>query len=395
MVDIGNIKTLAVVGAGTMGREIAQVALMGGFTKVVLNDINQATLEDAVKYIENGLNKLESKGYLNQEFTSDLLMGRLVSELDLKKAVECADFIIEAIPERMDLKQSLFQKLGELAPKDTVLATNSSTMSITKIGSLSERDEKVIGMHHFIPIPLLRLIEVIKGEKTSDETAAITVAVGKRFPAVKGERFLPILKESPGFIVNRLVVTGSAYPVWLLDYAEDNGIPFEDVDADKASFAKFGPFAQMDYLGLETVYNTRTYFGQEISPDLAPGRVLTRLVKEGNLGRPTGKGILEWTKDGRLKTISTKKANLFNMETYFAIQLNEGCRLLEEGIVSGFKTIDDTMLAGMDVPGPFGAGKRNYKNWCELLEDFVEKSGKQYFKPCVLMKSGGFLKMKK
>ena len=393
--DIGNIRTLAVVGAGTMGREIAQVALMGGFNKIVLNDIDQATLEDAVDYIKKGLNKLESRGHLNPEFTPDLLMNRLIKELDLKKAVESADFIIEAIPERMELKQSLFQKLGELAPKETILATNSSTMSITKIASLSGRDEKVIGMHHFIPIPLLRLIEVIKGEKTSDETAAITVAVGKRFPAVKGERFLPILKESPGFIVNRLIVTGSAYPVWLLDYAEDHGIPFEDVDADKASFAKFGPFAQMDYLGLETVYNTRAYFGQEISPDLAPGRVLTRLVKEGNLGRPTGKGILEWTKDGRLKSTSNKKANLFNMDTYFAIQLNEGCRLLEEGIVSGFKTIDDTMLAGMDVPGPFGAGKRNYKKWCQLLEGFVELSGKEYFKPCELMKSGGFLKMKK
>jgi len=393
--DIGNIRTLAVVGAGTMGREIAQVALMGGFNKIVLNDIDQATLEDAVDYIKKGLNKLESRGHLNPEFTPDLLMSRLIKELDLKKAVESADFIIEAIPERMELKQSLFQKLGELAPKDTVLATNSSTMSITKIGSLSGRSEKVIGMHHFIPIPLLRLIEVIKGEKTSDETAAITVAVGKRFPAVKGERFLPILKESPGFIVNRLIVTGSAYPVWLLDYAEDHGIPFEDVDADKASFAKFGPFAQMDYLGLETVYNTRTYFGEVLSPDLAPGRVLTRLVKEGNLGRPTGKGILEWTKDGHLKSFSTKKANLFNMDTYFAIQLNEGCRLLKEGIVSGYKIIDDTMLAGMDVPGPFGAGKRNYKKWCELLEDLVEKTGKEYFIPCELMKSGKFIEMRK
>jgi enoyl-CoA hydratase/3-hydroxyacyl-CoA dehydrogenase len=393
--DIDSIRTLVVVGAGTMGREIAQVALMGGFNKVVLNDINQAALEDSVNYIKKGLIKLGSRGHLNPEFTPDLLMSRLITELELKKAVESADFIIEAIPERMDLKQSLFQKLGELAPKDTVLATNSSTMSITKIASLSGRDEKVVGMHHFIPIPLLRLIEVIKGEKTSDETAAITVAVGKRFPAVKGERFLPILKESPGFIVNRLLVTGSVYPAWLLDYAEDHGIPFEDVDADKASFAKFGPFAQMDYLGLETVYNTEIYFGEVVSPDLAPGRVLTRLVKEGNLGRPTGKGILEWTEDGQLKSSSSKKANLFNMDTYFAIQLNEGCRLLTEGVVSGYKMIDDTMLAGMDVPGPFGAGKRNYKKWCELLEDLVEKSGKKYFKPCELMKSGKFIQMRK
>ncbi|MFX1259978.1 MAG: 3-hydroxyacyl-CoA dehydrogenase family protein, partial [Promethearchaeota archaeon] len=164
MVDTSKIKTFVVIGAGVMGREIAQVALMAGFKKVILNDINHKALDNAIIYIKNGLKKLEAKGKLNQGFTTKLLMTNLITELDLIKAVETADFIVEAIPEKMDLKQDLFKKLGHHAPEHAILATNTSTMSITKIAKSCSRPDKVVGMHYFIPIPVLRLIEVIKGE---------------------------------------------------------------------------------------------------------------------------------------------------------------------------------------------------------------------------------------
>ncbi len=396
MVDISYIKTFAVIGAGTMGREIAEVALMGGFENVVLNDINQEVIEDAINYIKNGLKRLEAKGKLSQEFTSDLLMGRLIKEMDLKKAVKDADFIVEAIPEKMELKQELFKQLGEYAPDHAILATNTSTMSITKIAEGCSRPDKVCGMHFFIPVPVLQLIEIIKGEKTSNETIAISVAVGKKFPALKGKRVLPIIeKESPGFIVNRLIVASSMYLNWLVDEAMDKGIPWEQIDADVGDLQELGPCAKWDYLGLETIYNVHKYFEKALSPVFAPGRALTKLVNEGNLGRKTGKGFCEWGEDGKPKIDKSKKAGLFNMDLFMAIQLNEGCRLLEEGVVSGYKIIDDSMLAGMSMPGPFSAGKKNYDRWSKLLEEFVEKTGKEYFKPCELMKSGGFLKMKK
>ena len=396
MVDISNIKTFAVIGAGVMGREIAQVSLMAGFEKVILNDISQKALEDATIYIENGLKKIEGKGKLSQGFTTDLLMSKLMKEIDLTKAVQKADFIVEAIPEKMDLKQELFKKLGEVAPEHAVLATNTSTMSISKIAESCKRADKVIGMHYFIPIPILRLIEVIKGEKTSEETMEITISVGQKLPCLKGKRFIArIEKESPGFIVNRLTIASSAYFNWLFDEAMKKGIPWESLDADVQDLQELGPCARLDYLGLDTIYNTLNYFVEVLSPDFAPSKAITKLVNEGNLGRKTGRGFYEWTKDGTPIINKAEKANLINFELFMAIQLNEGCRLLEEGVVSGYKVIDDTMLAGMSMPGPFGAGKRNYEKWSKLLEDFVNKSGKEYFKPCELMKSGKFLKMRK
>ena len=396
MVDITDIKTLAVIGAGTMGREIAQVALMSGiFEKVALNDIDSSVLENARSFIENGLNKLEEKGKLMPGNPAAELMKVLFMENDLKKTVSDADFVIEAVPEFLDLKQDLFRQLGEYSPEHAILATNTSTMSITEIASTSRRDDKVIGMHFFTPIVVLRLIEVIRGQKTSDETFERCVAVGEKLPALKGKKFIAkINKESPGFIVNRLTIASNLYLDWLLDEVVNKGIPFEALDADIGGLPGMGPCARLDYLGLDIVFNALKYFESAVSPDFAPGKTLSQRVKEGNLGRKTGRGLYEW-KDGKPILKKVNGAGLFNPEMFLAIQLNEGCKLLEEGIVSGYKMIDDTIMAGMDMPGPFGAGKRNYPKWTKKLEQFVEKSGIQYLKPCKLMKSGGFLKMRK
>jgi len=390
-----DIDLIAVIGAGTMGHEIAQVALMGGFKPVILNDLNNNVLEKAANKIENGLTRLEAKGRLKEGQTASNLMENLLIEENLNKAVSKADFIVEAIPEIMKLKQDLFEKLGKLTPKHTILATNTSTMSITKIASSSGRPDKVIGCHFFTPIVVLRLIEITKGDKTSKETVEITKKVCQQLPALKGRRFLPVLeKESPGFIVNRLTIGTSAYLNWLLDFAIENHIPLEQIDADTKELMEIGPFARWDYLGLDVIYNVMKYFEEVLSPQFAPGITLTRLVNEGQLGRKNGKGLFEW-KDGQPIINKDIKAGLFDLDLFMAIQLNEGCKLLEEGIVSGYKIIDDSMMAGMDTPGPFGAGKRNYKMWIQLLEDFVVKSGLIYLSPCELMKSGKFIQMRK
>lgn len=395
MVDINNIKSISVIGAGTMGHEIAQVALMGGFKPVFLNDLSNKILKKAERKIENGLKRLEAKGRLREGFTASRLMKNLIIEPDLKKAVSNADFIIEAIPEFMQLKQQLFEKLGKYAPKHAILATNTSTMSITEIASTSKRSDKVIGCHFFTPIVVLRLIEIIKGKESSEETVEIAVKVCQKFPALKGKRFLPILeKESPGFIVNRLIIGTSAYLNWLLDYAMENNIPLEQIDADTKHLMEIGPFAKWDYLGLDVIYNVLNYFKEVLSDDFTPGKILTKLVNNKQLGRKTGKGLFKW-KEGKPLLSKEKKAGVLNPELFMAIQLNEGCKLLEAGIVSGYKLIDETMLAGMDYPGPFSAGKKKYEEWTKLLENFVEKSNLDYLKPCDLMRSGKFIQMRK
>ncbi len=378
-----------------MGHEIAQVALMGGFKTVILNDLTEEIINKAAIKIKNSLERLESKGKLNEGYTATNLMDNLVKEVNLEKALSNADFIVEAIPEVMILKRRLFEKLGKFAPKHAILATNTSTMSISEIASTSGRPDKVIGCHFFTPIVVLRLIEIIKGKKTSEDTVKIVKEICEKFPALQGKRLLPILqKESPGFIVNRLTITTGLYLIWLLEYSREKGIPLENVDADAESLAEIGPFAKMDYFGLDTTYNVMSYFAEVLSPEFSPGKTISNLVNNGHLGKKTGKGLFDW-KDGKLNISKTEKAGLFNVELFMAIQLNEGCRLLEDKIVSGYKIIDDTMMAGMNLPGPFGPGKRSYEKWTRLLEDFVENSGIKYLKPCKLMKSGDFVNMRK
>ncbi|TET04554.1 MAG: 3-hydroxyacyl-CoA dehydrogenase family protein [Promethearchaeota archaeon] len=379
-----------------MGREIAQVALMSNiFNKVYINDTNENALKNAKIYILNGLNKLESKGLLAHGLTTNELIKKLVLDKNLISSIRDTDFVVEAIPEIMDLKQELFEELGQYAPEHALLATNTSTMSITKIAEASKRPGQVIGMHFFTPIPLLRLIEVIKGEKTSQEAFDLGVAIGQRLPAIKGKRYIAkIEKESPGFIVNRLTIATSLLFNWILDTASEKGIPYEKFDNDFVSPPEMGPLAKWDFLGLDVICDVMNYFVQEVSPEFAPGKTLTNLLKEGNLGRKTGQGIYEWV-EGKPNRKTNEKAGLFNPEHYYAIQLNEGCRLLEEKIVSGYKIIDDTMLAGMDMPGPFGAGKKNYEKWSLMLEDLAETTQINYFKPCDMMKSGAFLKLRK
>ena len=392
--DLSLIKTFTVVGAGTMGREIAQVALLSDmFDRVILNDINENALNNAKKYIKLGIEKIESKGKLDQGLTTLSLIKKLIIDKNLINSIKEADFIVEAIPEVMELKQELFKELGQHAPEHAVLATNTSTMSISKIAEASSRPEQVIGMHFFTPIPLLRLIELIKGEKTSQEAFNLGVAIGQKLPALKGKRYIAkIEKESPGFIVNRLTIATSLLFNWILDTATEKGIPYEKFDNDFVSSPELGPLAKWDYLGLDVVCDVMNYFVKAISPEFAPGKTLTNLLKAGNLGRKSGKGIYEWF-EGKPKISLHEKAGLFNPEHYYAIQLNEGCRLLDEKIVSGYKVIDDTMLAGMDMPGPFRAGKKNYEKWSQMLDDLSEFTGIAYFRPCNLMKSGNFLKM--
>jgi len=379
-----------------MGREIAQVALMSNiFNKVYLNDTNDNALKNAKIYVLNGLSKLESKGLLTHGLTTNELIKKLIIDKNLISSIKDADFVVEAIPEIMELKQELFEEIGQYAPEHALLATNTSTMSITKIAEASKRPEQVIGMHFFTPIPLLRLIELIKGEKTSQEAFDLGVAIGQKLPAIKGKRYIAkIEKESPGFIVNRLTIATSLLFNWILDMASDKGIPYEKIDNDFVSPPELGPLAKWDFLGLDIVCDVMNYFVKEISSEFAPGKTLTNLLKEGNLGRKTGEGIYEWV-EGKPNRKTNEKAGLFNPEQYYAIQLNEGCRLLEEKIVSGYKIIDDTMLAGMDMPGPFGAGKRNYEKWSLMLEELSEMTQINYFKPCDMMKSGAFLKLRK
>ncbi|MFX0081808.1 MAG: 3-hydroxyacyl-CoA dehydrogenase family protein [Candidatus Hodarchaeota archaeon] len=410
MRDISNIKNITVVGTGFMGYGIAHVVLLAGFNKIILNDIKKESLDNAAKQIEIGLLKCEEMGKLPEGTTTKSLMARLVKELDLKKAVENADFIIEAVPERLDLKMEIYRKLGEYAPKNTIIASNTSFMDISKLGEASGKPEKVVGMHFIPPIISSRVIEVTKGFKTSNETWGICSALGEKLPCVSGDRFIVrIEKWSPGFILNRLLCAVGLYFSWVADKAIEKNIPWEQLDADIVlNKDSMGLCETWDYIGLDVAYDSMNYLKEYLSPDFAiTSGVFLEKVKKGELGAKTGKGFyewpkgrryfFEWNKEWRPKTDRSKKAGLLDLETIIAIEINEGCKLLQEGVISGYQTIDDIMYIGSreQSPGPFITGKRIYGNLCVKLEELAKNSGKDYFKPCDLMKSGEFLKMRK
>lgn len=433
MSDIEHIKEVAVIGTGFMGQNIATVALLAGFEKVVINDLNLDVLDEAAKQIKTSLTRLTSIELLQEFienstssmvkslfskidpeiFVNDIsrvgvlaegvsvatLMSRLIKEVDLIKAVATSDFIIEAVSEDMEVKQKVFQKLHEYSPPHAILATNSSSLSISKIAKDSGRPDKVIGMHFFHPL-VMKLIEITKGDNTEAKSAEIGAKIAEKLPCMLGKRVIIRLeKESPGFIANRIQTSGNIYTSWLIDQAAEKGIKWEQIDADLGKAISISLFETMDIIGLDVVYDVLKYMESALSPDFAPGKILTNLYKTGNLGVKTGKGFFEWNEDNTLKTEIDKEniqpSGLFKLEELLAVQLNEGCRILEEGIVSNYRIIDKAMTNGYSTPGPFIAGKNNYKEWSILLENLAERSGKEYLRPCELMKSGRFLKMRR
>ena len=395
MADISKVKNITVVGAGVMGYGIAQVALMAGFM-VTLVDLKENIVNNGLTKIEEGLKKAQIKSKLEEGLTVSNIMSRCRKSIDLPSAVKESDFVFEAVVEKLEVKKQICKLVMENSPPHCIFASNTSTFRITDIAEDSKRPENVIGMHFFLPVVLQCCVEVMKGKRTTDRALDIGVEIGKKLPCLKGKRLsVRIEKESPGFIANRLLMTPIIYLNWIFDQAFEKGIPWEQIDADAEArkLIPMGPCELNDYLGLDTTYNVLKSYEKIFSSDFAPGKVLTNLVREGNLGRKTGRGFYDWT-TGKPDINLNKKAGILNPEMTMAIMLNEGCKLLEEKIVSGYKIIDRVMLTGTSMPGPFGPGKNNYEKWSKMLEDFVEISNKKYLKPCELMKSGSFINMR-
>lgn len=429
MVDIDNIKNMAVIGGGTMGAGIAQVALLAGYEKVTIIDLNNEILKksrEMIKYrvesleseegfnnilsvspipdeiknkidIKHVLNSFKNVGIIAQKVDSKTIMSRLITEIDISKGVADADFGIEAVPEILELKQDIFKKLGKFTPPNTILATNTSSMSITKIAQYSGRPEKVIGMHFHTFFPIMgMLIEITPGEKSSKEALKIGLEIAQKFPCLTGERFtVQLEKEAVGLIANRISFPLFLYTNWFSNHASANGISSEQLEAAGVSSEI------VDYVGLDVVYDIYKYLEKYLSPEFAPSEEITKLVKDGRLGKKVGKGFYDWNENEPIKNLPQLEPKTmeflmknFDLEIIEALKLNEGCRLLEEGAVRSYELIDKVLLKGTFMPGPFMQGKEKYKEWAKKLENLAEKSGFSYLKPCEMMKTGRFLSYK-
>ncbi|MEM3459132.1 MAG: 3-hydroxyacyl-CoA dehydrogenase family protein [Candidatus Bathyarchaeia archaeon] len=282
------VKKIAVLGAGLMGHGICQVAAQSGY-EVNLRDIEQRFVDNGMQMIKTSLQKFQAKGQLTEAQVNEIL-GRIHPTVDLKKAVSDVDLIIEAVTENVELKKATYREVDQYAPSHAIIASNTSSISITELGSTTKRPEKVCGMHFFNPPQLMKLIEVIKGAKTSEETIQTVLAVAQKM----GKETVLVKKDCPGFIVNRILIPALNEAVAL--YWE--GVADRD-DIDKAIRLglnwPMGPLMLLDYIGADTTLAIAEILEKEIDPKFHPHTGLKQMVKAQLLGRKTGKGFYDWT----------------------------------------------------------------------------------------------------
>lgn len=286
---MSSIKTVGVVGAGSMGSGIANAFAINGY-QVILRDIKQEFLDGGLERIDKFMEKSVQRGKMTAE-DKQATLDRITTTTDLADFKD-VDFVVEAVIEKMDLKQGVFKELEAVVRPDVVLATNTSSLSITEIASVLDNPSRFAGMHFFNPAQVMKLVEVIYGYETSDETAQVVrdlaEAIGKEVVTVK--------KDSPGFIVNRIMIPQFIEAIKVL---EEGIASVEDIDkAMKYGLNHpMGAFELQDYAGVDIGYFVMEYFAKEFGESRwTPPTTLKNLVRAGRIGRKLGKGYYDYDK---------------------------------------------------------------------------------------------------
>ncbi len=286
------MKNITVIGAGTMGNGIAHVFAMAGF-KVVLFDISEDALLRAMATISKNLSRMVEKEKITEAAKSETL-SNITTATEISKAVKDANLVIEAATENVDLKLKIFKTIDENAPKNAILASNTSSISITKIASVTNRPEKVIGMHFMNPVPIMKLVEVIRGYSTTDEITKSIMDLSRKLGKVPVEA-----NDFPGFVSNRILVPMINEAIYTL---HEGVAGVEEIDTVmKLGMAHpMGPLQLADFVGLDVclaicnvLYNG---FG---NPKYAPCPLLVNMVTAGKLGRKSGEGFYSYSKDSK------------------------------------------------------------------------------------------------
>ena len=382
------VSKAAVVGGGTMGGEIAQ-AIAAADIPVVVKDIDQkfvdAAVEKARAVTEGQLARLVKKEKLTQERADARLaevMGNVIGTTTYEEFGD-VDFVIEAVPEKMEIKQSVFREIDAATPGHAILTSNTSSLSITEIGEATLRPDKVVGFHFFYPASVMPLVEVIVGDDTSRETATAAYNFAqaiKKQPIVCG--------EVPGFVVNRILMATMG-EIWRAQ--EEKGLSLKGIDEAiaGAQLAPMGPFFLTDLLGLDTVFHVAEHLNESYGESFYVHEGLRGLVGEGKLGAKTGgEGFF---KDGEQNVPGDAEPNAEELVAMFSSRaLIEACLLVEEGICS-VRDIDLGMMAGAGLdprkgllPPFWKADVTGLDKALETMENLEEKYGERFAPPITL-----------
>src|SRR5450432_3646953 len=285
-----DVKTIAVIGAGIMGRGIAHVSALGGY-RTILEDILPASLRRAEDEIRSNLDKAIELGKVSKA-DADAALSRMEYASTVDEAAREADLVIEAVPEEMESKIEIFTLLDKICRPHTILASNTSSLSVTEMASVTYRPRKILGMHFFNPVHKMKLLEVVRALETDDETIAEAAEVGRRM----GKEVV-VIKESPGFITSRVnaMIGNEAF------YMLQEGIA-SAADIDKALKLglnhPMGPFELVDLVGLDTRLHILEYLHKSLGEKYRPAPLLVQYVKAGRLGRKSGRGVFEYPEKG-------------------------------------------------------------------------------------------------
>ncbi|MFX0116539.1 MAG: 3-hydroxyacyl-CoA dehydrogenase NAD-binding domain-containing protein [Candidatus Hodarchaeota archaeon] len=335
------IKKIAIVGAGLMGAGIAYVSALKGF-EVGLNDMNEELVNKGMQRIRNDVMGGIDRGKMKPADGMKLIQA-IKGSADLAECVQDADLVIEAIFEKMEVKKAMFEKLDRLAPPHAILASNTSTLSISEIASATERPEKVLGMHFFSPVPAMPLLELVAGKETSGEALEKAKEVGN----ILGKKLI-ISKDGPGFIVNRVLgpTLGEFNKIYEARLAP---IDLIEKAAVKDGLFPVGPFTLLDFVGLDVALQAGKTLERAFGETYAVSPMLQKAVDMGHLGSKVGKGIQDLAEDFEPK-ISTDEI----MDRVIAVAVNEAAKCVHEEDITSVQDVDIGMKLGTNwSDGPF------------------------------------------
>ena len=376
---MGRIARIAVIGAGTMGHGIAEIAAISGYN-VVLMDIAEEFLENALRRIKWSLGKLSEKGRLKESVED--VMSRITTTLSLEEAAGNADLIIEAVPEKMELKKNVFSRADKAAPPHTIIATNTSSLPVSELAAATQRPDKVIGIHFFNPPVIMRLVEIIRGEKTSSET----VETAKSFVESLGKKPILVSKDIPGFVVNRILVRLLNEGCRLVHAGEAS---IEEVDATARYKLGFpmGVFELLDYSGIDVFYLIMKAMKERgVEIHICP--LLEEKYRENSLGVKTGKGFYQYPEPGRfVKPALSEDKAVVDPVSLVAPPINEAAWILGQEVASK-EDIDVATELGLGWPkGVFKlADEIGLDRIMSSLEKLWKKTGWKEYSPHPMIK---------